>query len=692
MMRRHYICVRQSTIYDCGIACLLTILRTYGGDVSQEFLRELTHTTTQGVTAYDLIAAAFKLGFVAKGVEGNFRDFSSDLFPLIAHVQVEKSYFHFVVIHKMNHRKQELIIADPAFGLRTLTFTEFAKMSTNTYILLEPVHQLPQYQRYHQIEKVIGSVFQELKKEMIYLGIVSFILLLIQFASSFYFSVLLQYAVGISSRYNLLVILFFFLLLLGLDLLFTYSRDMLMVYLSNNALKRMEQAFLHKLLFLPYLYYQNHTAQELLNRIRECESVEEFGQLCFTRFFSNIILCLLSFFTLCVIAMPLAILSLTGLLIYALLLWISRSLFKKKIQILQENTERYHTSFERYLMRMETVKQRNLEQDVYERLMVEQVQMLQAKAAVQQNMFFFQRFQHFLFSFLTIVLLGIAISFFLEEKVSFFSLFVIPTLLRCFFQTSDDLLLVGTTYQEVKVSIERLNDLFLIEEEPWQEQDRKYQRQPIEVCFRNFSFAYLPQRYIIKKINLHISKCARFLLMGSSGVGKSTLMKCLLRYYECERGMLFLNDKDICDYDFQELRSRISYVSSQESLFYGSYYDNMMLNGRITQERFDFLVRLLGIETLVANSKLGYDSLIMDDGANLSQGERARLLIARGLAMEKDVYIFDEVFSFLPVSVERTLLESIFRCYPQATIIIISHRRSNLDLYTNHYFLKVGTS
>ena len=115
MMRRHYICVRQSTIYDCGIACLLTILRTYGGDVSQEFLRELTHTTTQGVTAYDLIAAAFKLGFVAKGVEGNFRDFSSDLFPLIAHVQVEKSYFHFVVIHKMNHRKQELIIADPYF-------------------------------------------------------------------------------------------------------------------------------------------------------------------------------------------------------------------------------------------------------------------------------------------------------------------------------------------------------------------------------------------------------------------------------------------------------------------------------------------------------------------------------------------------------------------------------------------------
>ena len=271
-------------------------------------------------------------------------------------------------------------------------------------------------------------------------------------------------------------------------------------------------------------------------------------------------------------------------------------------------------------------------------------------------------------------------------------MFVIPTLLRCFFQISDDLLLVGTTYQEVKVSMERLNDLFLIEEELWQEQDRKYQRQPIEVCFRNFSFAYLPQRYIIKKINLHISKCARFLLMGSSGVGKSTLMKCLLRYYECERGMLFLNDKDICDYDFQELRSRISYVSSQESLFYGSYYDNMMLNGRITQERFDFLVRLLGIETLVANSKLGYDSLIMDDGANLSQGERARLLIARGLAMEKDVYIFDEVFSFLPVSVERTLLESIFRCYPQATIIIISHRRSNLDLYTNHYFLKVGTS
>ena len=114
--------VLQDGVKDCGVCCLLSIIRFYGGDVSKEYLRELTNTTKEGVSLYSLIEASKKLGFEAIGVTGKLEDIKVNNLPCIAHFIVNQHYKHFVVLYQINKKKQQVILMDPAKGKKNNLF------------------------------------------------------------------------------------------------------------------------------------------------------------------------------------------------------------------------------------------------------------------------------------------------------------------------------------------------------------------------------------------------------------------------------------------------------------------------------------------------------------------------------------------------------------------------------------------
>ena len=130
-----YYCIKQHDIKDCGAACLATISKQYGLNLSISKIREVAGTDKQGTNAYGMIKAAEQLGFTAKGVKGN-RDafFSGFPTPAIAHVVVDGSLLHYVVVHKVT--KEKIIIADPAKGIVKYTPDEFFKLWTGVLIYL----------------------------------------------------------------------------------------------------------------------------------------------------------------------------------------------------------------------------------------------------------------------------------------------------------------------------------------------------------------------------------------------------------------------------------------------------------------------------------------------------------------------------------------------------------------------------
>ncbi|MCR4581022.1 MAG: hypothetical protein K5666_00730, partial [Bacilli bacterium] len=126
--------VKQEEISDCGVCCLLSIIRYYHGNISLEELRISSLTTREGVTALNLINCAIKYGFDAIGKRVD--EIPIDKLPCIAHVRINDSLSHFIVIYSVN--KNKVLLMDPSTGMKEITLDSFYKISTNVYILLKP--------------------------------------------------------------------------------------------------------------------------------------------------------------------------------------------------------------------------------------------------------------------------------------------------------------------------------------------------------------------------------------------------------------------------------------------------------------------------------------------------------------------------------------------------------------------------
>ena len=132
-----YYCIKQHDITDCGAACLATISKQYGLSTSITKIRQVAGTDKQGTNAYGMVKAAEQLGFTAKGVKGNQEAFFSQFpLPAIAHVVVDGTLLHYVVIHKIT--KDQVILADPAKGIVKQSPEDFFKIWTGVLILLVP--------------------------------------------------------------------------------------------------------------------------------------------------------------------------------------------------------------------------------------------------------------------------------------------------------------------------------------------------------------------------------------------------------------------------------------------------------------------------------------------------------------------------------------------------------------------------
>ena len=170
------------------------------------------------------------------------------------------------------------------------------------------------------------------------------------------------------------------------------------------------------------------------------------------------------------------------------------------------------------------------------------------------------------------------------------------------------------------------------------------------------------------------------MIYGPSGSGKSTILKLLMKYYDVKRGMIFISGIDINDIKVESLRKNITYISQNELLFNGTIIDNLKYYSDDENNDIVNIARLLEFNEILDN-ELGLNMLVEENGINLSGGQKQRIVLARALLKESDIILIDEGLSQIDVDLERKILSNVFDKYKNKTIIIISHRLENLDLY-----------
>ncbi len=202
-------------------------------------------------------------------------------------------------------------------------------------------------------------------------------------------------------------------------------------------------------------------------------------------------------------------------------------------------------------------------------------------------------------------------------------------------------------------------------------------RQGIE--YRNVTFSYVPDRPVLKNVNLEIKAGQSVAFVGNSGGGKSTMANLLPRFYDVDAGQICIDGVDIRDLDLENLRNLISIVFQDNFLFAGSIRDNIAIGKPgATEEQMQQAVKAACLEEYVSSLEHGLDSIIGERGTTLSGGQKQRVAIARAFIKDAPIVILDEATSALDNKSEKVVQQAIENLMLNKTVIIIAHRLSTI--------------
>jgi ATP-binding cassette, subfamily B, bacterial len=212
-----------------------------------------------------------------------------------------------------------------------------------------------------------------------------------------------------------------------------------------------------------------------------------------------------------------------------------------------------------------------------------------------------------------------------------------------------------------------------------------------EILFDNITFAYQNGQRVMENLTLKVPAGQTIAIVGSTGSGKSTLVKLLLRFYEIQSGQIWLDGISIDDLRLQDLRRAIGLVSQDVFLFHGTVRENIAY-GRPDAASEDIFIAAKHAEAheFIQQLPQGYDTIIGERGQKLSGGQRQRLAIARALLKDPPILILDEATSAVDNETEAAIQKSLEFITANRTTIAIAHRLSTIRYADCIYVMEQG--
>ena len=212
----------------------------------------------------------------------------------------------------------------------------------------------------------------------------------------------------------------------------------------------------------------------------------------------------------------------------------------------------------------------------------------------------------------------------------------------------------------------------------WLDGDKKI---PVEgkVVFEDVDFSYVPEKQVLKDINLYAKPGQKIAFVGSTGAGKTTITNLINRFYDIERGSITYDSIDIKRIKKDDLRKSLAIVLQDTHMFTGTIMDNIRY-GRLnaTDEECIAAAKLASAHSFIRRLPEGYNTVITGDGGNLSQGQRQLLAIARAAVADPPVMILDEATSSIDTRTELHIEHGMDRLMIGRTVFVIAHRLSTV--------------
>ncbi len=666
--------VYQMEATECGAASLAMIMGHYGKFLPLEQLRVETGVSRDGCNAKNILRAARKFGFEAKGYRKDLDGLMKVQLPCIIHW----NFNHFVVFE--GRKGDSYYINDPAMGRRKLTKEDIDDSFTGVVLIFNPTEDFQKSKKDNRFRAFIKQRLSGQYSSIMALIAIGFLLILPGLLVPVFSQIFID-DILLGGNTDWMAA---FLAIMGFTMLFqaffTYYRGMLLQKLQNKMSLISAHKFLTHMFRLPMNFFDQRYAGDLSERVQNNNNISSFlaGDLAET---AMDIFVAVFYLVLLVLYSPiLSLIGIIGLGINLVLAKYTAKFMSDAMMKMQQDMGKLMGSLIAGLNIISTLKASGTESEYVSRIMGYYAKTISLEQKVGKTQKMLDAVPEVLGQITNILVLMTGGILVINGNITAGMLIAFSSLLSAFAAPVNKLVSFVQRIQTLKADMSRVADIMNYEEDEKfiEEQNKVKMTSKLTgvIDLENISFGYnILEKPLVENFNFHLESGNSIAFVGASGCGKSTVSKIVSGLYMPWSGEVRMDDLPVKNIPKEILASSVSTVSQEIMLFSGSIRDNItMWNKSIMEQDIIQAAKDACIHDVITKKPGAYEFHLNEGGTNLSGGQRQRLEIARALVTNPSILIMDEATSALDPLAEKEIIDNIKR--RGCTCVIVAHRLS----------------
>ncbi|MBC6993949.1 peptidase domain-containing ABC transporter [Neolewinella lacunae] len=689
--------VRQQDQTDCGVACLKAALNHFAlAPVSFERLRELSGTSIRGTTLLGLFQAAQEVGIDAEGFEADLPSLRDCADLCILHIIKDQRLQHYVVCYGYDHKKAAFLIGDPAEPeVEYWTADKLDAVWQSKALLLLKANAAAQMEASEKPKRwdwIRSLVDEDLPLLFVALSM-GVVLAVLGLATAIFSQQLLDKILPSEDRSRLFLGAGLLMLLLLARAAVQYLRSLLLLRQSFDFNLRIINFFYGRLLELPKSFFDNRKTGDLIARMNDTQHIQRAVSNILANVTIELLMVIVASGAIIWFDWRIGLVSLAWLPVFGFIVYRFHPAVLSGQQMVMSSYAANESNYVDTIQGVGVIKLHGKESffsmvtNTFYRILQEAIVKL-GKIAIRYQ--FWTQVTSVVF--IVAIILWSAMKV-LSETMTAGELIAILQMVGIQMTSAATLAGANIQLQEARVAFDRMNEFTSIRSEKERE---AHQPQSVTAAFEelsvdNLRFRFPGRRLLLDGVNFRLRKGEWITIMGESGMGKSTLLQILQKFYEKESGSIKVNGIDLELLGLVDWRSHLGVLPQQVKLFNGTVLDNILLGeAPESPEVLEAFFAEYGLTENFLQLPNGLATIVGEQGVNLSGGQQQILGLARALWRRPSLLLLDEPTAALDRNSELFVLSLLKKIKSQMGILVLTHRLSTARHADQIFVLQQG--
>lgn len=679
--------VMQQDQADCGVACLLSIIRYYHGNETLEKLREISGTTKKGTTLLGLYQGANQIGFNAKGCQSDIDSLIEHNQPAILHILKNGQLEHYIVFYSYFDNK--FLIGDPSEGIKQYTQSQLEEIwVTHRCLVLEPNKF---FQTIRKINRDKLKWLFLLLKEDVNILISSVILGLslsaLGMATAIFSQKLIDTLIPTKDANKLLVAIIFLFFLLIIRSILQYLRGKLIIRQNMNFNNRIVSYFYDSLLFLPKRFFDSREVGDIVARLNDTSRIQRTIALVVGSLFIDLLTVVVAYIVILYYSLDIALVTILFMPFFFIIIFSQNKRILEQQKHVMVGYAWTESNFIDTIKGVTEVKVSNQQQSFGKKgssIYAEYQHQIFYLGSIQLSLNLVYSIVGILF---TCSMLAIGGHLVIEGNLKLGAFIATFSLVSTLIPSVINLAMMPIPLSEARIAFDRMYEFSSVEPEINIAGTNISEIASLNLI--NISFRFPGRKPLFKNISFCVNVGEVIAIVGESGCGKSTIAQIIERFYLPEEGSILINGNIPLDnINPNYWRNFVGYVPQFPHIFNGTVSENILFETETIsyQKLVDFL-GLSGLDKYFNDLPQGLQTLVGEKGINLSGGQIQLLSLVRVLIKAPKILILDEITSAMDRETEHFVLGLFRSLRLNVAIVFITHRLHILKTFADRIYV-----